>query len=517
MARLLWTLKQDVGPRPRAAHACAFDTRRNRTVLLGGASLQGELFGDTWEWDGESWTQVNNLGPSPRLDVAMAFDAGRERTVLFGGIDVEPAALGDTWEWDGNDWTQMAEDGPPPRSGHAMVFDSARARIVLFGGAAGATTFGDTWEWDGDEWVQVAEGGPSPRSFHAMAFDDVRRRIVLFGGLSGTSVFGDTWEFDSEAWTQIADFGPPPSFGATLHFNGRRSRLFGGASGVTGGVAIFARTWEWNGRHWTIRQDLGPGPRRGHSMVFDAARQRGVLFGGTASLPDAQSQVASGETWEQFDQGAAEEPQEPEPRNDVSGVARDGFTRAPVAGVTLNVIGQPALSTVSDSDGKYAFARVAGAQSFVVVASLVNHLDTRNDLGPVGSSAVVADVFVVTAVDLASQATAVGISLTPGLGAIFVDLRDEAGQPREGLPAANITLDTPVSIPISFEGPFFFGAGGVLDSSLTVSTAFGDQSRAAFLNVTIAPYELSVITTDIPPQTLKVSLTVADGVTLTRR
>jgi hypothetical protein len=253
-------------------------------------------------------------------------------------------------------------------------------------------------------------------------------------------------------------------------------------------------------------------------MVFDATRRRGVLFGGTASVPEAPSPVASGDTWEQFEQGASDAPQQPEPGRDVSGVVRDFFTRAPLPDVTLRVDGQPGLSAISDSEGRYAFARVAAAQSFLVVASRTGQLDTRNDVGPVGSRAVVADVFLVAPAGLAVQATAVGVSLTPGLGAIFVDLRDEAGEPRDGLPAANIGLQPIFDAVIEFDGPFFFGSSGLLDPVLTVATVFDGHSRAAFLNVPPAPFTLSITTVDEPPKTLTVELVVTtNGVTLTGR
>src|SRR6266508_4189011 len=100
MARLLWTLKQHVGPAPRAAHAMVFDSHRSRAVLFGGDSLQAGRFGDTWEWDGENWTQLDDIGPGARSHAAMAYDALRGSTVLFGGTN-GANALGDTWEWNG--------------------------------------------------------------------------------------------------------------------------------------------------------------------------------------------------------------------------------------------------------------------------------------------------------------------------------------------------------------------------------------------------------------------------------
>ncbi len=305
MARLLWTQKQHVGPRARVGHAMVFDSQRHRVVLFGGDSMQSPLFGDTWEWDGESWTQVNDIGPSPRSEHAMAYDPARRRVVLFGGTGGSDA-LADTWEWDGEDWTQVANSGPSGRTGHGMVFDSARNRVLLFGGDSAGTLMNDTWEWDGEEWVQVADAGPAPRRDHAITFDERRARVVLFGGTSASQPFGDTWEWDGAVWTQTSAFGPPAGLAETLIWTDPRSLMFGGISALSGAPTAFANTWEWDGRHWTIRQDMGPGPRWNHAMVFDSVRRRGVLFGGTASTPGGTaSAIPLGDTWEQFERGAS--------------------------------------------------------------------------------------------------------------------------------------------------------------------------------------------------------------------
>src|SRR5438874_3914689 len=63
--------------------------------------------------------------------------------------------FGDTWEWDGTDWIQKTPaTSPPPRECHAMAYDSTRERVVLFGGTDGSGFLGDTWEWDGTDWIQ---------------------------------------------------------------------------------------------------------------------------------------------------------------------------------------------------------------------------------------------------------------------------------------------------------------------------------------------------------------------------
>ena len=104
MAKLLWTLKQHVGPQPRIGHGMAYDSQAGRTLLFGGQFFQAARLGDTWQWDGENWTQFDDIGPPPRSELAMAYDPGRQRTVLFGGSTGGTAALNDTWEWNGEDW-----------------------------------------------------------------------------------------------------------------------------------------------------------------------------------------------------------------------------------------------------------------------------------------------------------------------------------------------------------------------------------------------------------------------------
>jgi hypothetical protein len=305
MARVLWTQKQDIGPRARVRHAMAYDVARQRITLFGGDSLDGTLRSGTWEWDGQHWTQVQNMGPAGRTGHAMAHDAARSRTVLFGGRTAA-GPVGDTWEWDGGHWTQVADSGPSPRSGHVLAFDGARRRVVLFGGEGpDGSFFNDTWHWDGLEWVQQEDTGPSSRTAAALAFDASRGRLVLFGGAeAGGAALGDTWEWDGVTWTQATDFGPEACAGGALAFNGAGVSLYGGITTLAPGAdaSLSSLTWDWNGRHWTARQDMGPGPRFGHALAFDTVRARVVLFGGLSTSPLAgdAAQHVHGDTWEQI-------------------------------------------------------------------------------------------------------------------------------------------------------------------------------------------------------------------------
>lgn len=314
MSKILWTQKQDIGPAPRVQHALAFDSAAGRTILFGGDSLDGTVFGDTWSWDGDNWTQVADIGPAARTGHALAYDSTRNRIVLFGGV-VNGAPMHDTWEWSDDAWTQVEDTGPAPRSRHAMAFDLGRGRVVLFGGGPpSAAPLNDTWEWDGSSWAQQQDTGPSERRGHAMTFDTARARVVLFGGLGypAPAALADTWEYDGVAgnWTQVADIGPEACFGAALVSKQSRVELYGGASALTFGgnpaPVVFGVTWEWDGALWTARQDIGPGPRIGHALAYDSARDRVVLFGGTPlPLDDTGAPAAvRGDTWEQVETGA---------------------------------------------------------------------------------------------------------------------------------------------------------------------------------------------------------------------
>ena len=136
---------------------------------------------------------------------AMAYDARRQRVVMYGGAPPSGPRGSDTWEWDGSKWERIATPtNPGPRSHHRMAYDAARGVIVLFGG--GDTTATDTWTYDGRDWRRHAVAGPAPRWSAAMAYDAARRRVVLFGGSRNArpyDAFADTWEWDGERWTEV--------------------------------------------------------------------------------------------------------------------------------------------------------------------------------------------------------------------------------------------------------------------------------------------------------------------------
>jgi hypothetical protein len=90
----------EAAPEGRFNAATAFDG----TTLLRFGGWNGEAReSDTWLLT-ESWQRLDVEGPSARNHTAMAFDAGRRRIVLFGGHDGDDV-FGDTWEWNGERWS----------------------------------------------------------------------------------------------------------------------------------------------------------------------------------------------------------------------------------------------------------------------------------------------------------------------------------------------------------------------------------------------------------------------------
>ena len=204
-----WTQRNPpTRPSPRATMSMVYDAARGTTVLFGGATRAATArLDETWEWDGDDWILRDPpVRPRGRQAFGMAYDERRSRVVVFGGADTN-AVLDDTWEWDGDTWEERTPSASPSRrSGLCMAYDPVRQTTVAYGGVgpAGAFVPNQTFEWDGIGWSTVAAGtGPPGREFGVMAFDAARARLVLFGG-NGIGWLQDTWELDpfsARAWS----------------------------------------------------------------------------------------------------------------------------------------------------------------------------------------------------------------------------------------------------------------------------------------------------------------------------
>lgn len=205
------------------------------------------------------------------------------------------------------------------------------------------------------------------------------------------------------------------------------------------------------------------------------------------------------------------------PTVSVSGTTRDYFSTASLAAVALSVDDHPALTATSAANGAYTFPAVSSGSTLRAVATLATYRSTRNEMLAIGASSVSADLFAVTLADAARQYSTLGLVQAINTGIVVVNLRDAAGQPREGIPLASIVLLDAAQSPIGL-GPFVFGSAGdvVSPASQADSKAFGGRSRVAFLNVPPGSATLSV--TVAGPQTLTTGVVVtAGGATLVQR
>src|SRR5688572_12145604 len=260
------------GPPVRTFPSIAYDTLRGLVLLFGGNRVlfgptprsDSTLLGDLWSWDGRRWTLLTAGGPStpaPRAESVMAYDAARDRVILFGGYTVGPDGrsrrFADTWEWDGRLWREVTREGLTGRSGSAMVYDPPRGEALLFGGSTGTAT-DEAWAWNGSRWALVSRA-PGRRFNPAMAYDATERRILVFGGWNGSERLGDLLELRGPVWQPLTAVGPAPRNHASVVYDTRRRRLllFGGHDGDR----VFGDLWSFDGTSWRALAATTPRPR----------------------------------------------------------------------------------------------------------------------------------------------------------------------------------------------------------------------------------------------------------------
>ncbi len=277
---------QSVGPGPRHGHELVYDAGRGVTLLFGGFGPDGIPKGDTWLWSGTAWRRVSGAGPSARKWAAATYDSRRQRIVLHGGRTGEGQSgpsLGDTWVWDGSRWSRVATDGPSGRDHHRLAYDAVRDRVVLFGGWDGQKVVGDTWEWDGTEWVLIAAEGPSPRAPVGLAYHEEKGTVVLAGGQDLDRAYGDVWSWDGLEWRLLdADLPSARGFHAMAYVpDSKELLLFGGRDGDR----LFNELLTWDGAKWQLVSSDGPVRRGIYASAYDARRGE-LLIHGSGTLGD---------------------------------------------------------------------------------------------------------------------------------------------------------------------------------------------------------------------------------------
>jgi len=301
----------DGSPEARDGHRIAYAAKNKGVLLFGGFSQYGchDQFdancGATWLWNGASWQMLEIKDPEgvtrpkPRSAHAMAYDPGRGRLVLHGGYYFRRTAppleyLDDTWEWDGTQWLKVCGAGTActasfQRSGADLAFEPTGGEMLLTGGSSEVDGCGEpgshsacfgVFSWNGSEWSAFAYDQPwfsldgyfRSAGGQTMATDSARQEVLLFG--FGPQLGpGETFLFDGADWRHLApsdpegDGNPDPRRMARLKLHEARGRpvLFGGSPRQSGGAdscdgnsdGRCLTAWEWDGRSWA--RACGPG------------------------------------------------------------------------------------------------------------------------------------------------------------------------------------------------------------------------------------------------------------------
>jgi MYXO-CTERM domain-containing protein len=269
-------------PGRRYCHGMAYDSGRQRTVLMGGFDLdvpageQATPLGDIWEWDGSDWTQVVP-GSYPGRCPAMAYDSRRGRTVIVGGGSSE-GPQGETLEWDGS--TLYHLDTKLPALEAKMAYDVRHGVVVAVGDFLGSGE-AVTAAWNGTSWTQVA--GATPGAF-AVVYDVSRERLILStGNVPGSSATTWWWsgEPDGSTWAPLSDALAVIS-SAMVQDDFRR--VIVASFACIAHPDCRAETWILDGDAWADLGDSGPKPRGDYAMAYDSVRRRAVLYGGDDSF-----------------------------------------------------------------------------------------------------------------------------------------------------------------------------------------------------------------------------------------
>ena len=248
------------------------------------------------------WRPSYSGVPVGRAEHAMAYDPKRGRVVIFGGAGIDPNGvshnLNDTWEWDGAQWAFRGTNGPGWRSGAGMAYDSQRQVIGLYGGVYSSAEVlrGEFWEWNGVEWkIRPTFGNISAfANTISMTYDAFRNQFVYGPTFDSLGTFIDNfWILKGSNWTShgraFNNRQNPASYGSLVYDSDRRRSTY--TFGTLGHSAIGdGASWEM------ITNTPAPAMRFWHASAYDSDRLVVVLFGGTFGFNQYYS--STNDTWE---------------------------------------------------------------------------------------------------------------------------------------------------------------------------------------------------------------------------
>lgn len=290
-----------ISPSPRAGHGMVYDSKRNVSVLFGGASTSCEdqnencLLSDTWEYDGANWAEViTPISPSARSSFAFGYNPHEGKTVLFGGY-ADGEELNDTWEYDGKTWIlRNSSLSPLYIDFPQMIYSQSRESLILFGYAEISNTH-ETWEYKDGVWIIIDNKFIFP-------LPNQMTMRVLYSGLVYNPVSDTillqpqqnlTFEYDYSRWRFIdgQNSNLPRYLAHSLIYDSYRDKILL----INADESLKTLTlWEFTGDNWVeVKSSSLPSLRFHFSSVYDEKRKTIILFGGESIDGDAFN-----ETWE---------------------------------------------------------------------------------------------------------------------------------------------------------------------------------------------------------------------------
>gem|GEM_PF-3404256 len=245
----VWTqLNPARSPSARLHHRMASDTTHGKVYLFGGQGAPGATRNnELWEWSGGNWTQLcttapcNAMMPTARAIAGLAYDTARDRLVLVGGQEQDNSGANDMWEWDGVAWSLVCGKSAPScgivsRDLYGgIAYDEARRRIVYLDA-------GVNYEFDGVAWTRPASSSAPPftSAVFSNVFDATRGTLVALGNYGGgaPATTPHVWEWNGACWADTVPGGGVAHglYGQVMAYDPPNKRLvrFGGEMPWTG-------------------------------------------------------------------------------------------------------------------------------------------------------------------------------------------------------------------------------------------------------------------------------------------